>query len=116
MARARSHSAVPARMLCAAAVAVLLCAAAPAAAQSQSVTQLHKQPTRQGFYTYAGVAGKTISKTARITKIATPLTGQVYAQLLYYTKVPPARCCTCFQRCVCVHSIRLAACVTLSLR
>jgi hypothetical protein len=69
-----------------AAVAVLLLAAS-AAAQSQSVTQHHKQPTRAGFYTYSALAGKSVAKTKRIPFIATPLNGQVYAQLLYYSKV-----------------------------
>jgi hypothetical protein len=71
-----------------AAMAVLLLACAPpATAQSQSVTQHHKQPTRAGFYTYSALASKSVAKTKRIPFIATPLNAQVYAQLLYYTKV-----------------------------
>ena len=77
-----------ATLLQGAAMAVLLLAyVSPAAAQSQSVTQHHKQPTRAGFYTYSALAGKSVAKTKRISFIATPLNAQVYAQLLYFTKV-----------------------------
>lgn len=81
-------SAALATLLQYAAMAVLLLACtSPAAAQSQSVTQHHKQPTRAGFYTFSALAGKSVAKTRRIPFIATPINGQVYAQLLYYTKV-----------------------------
>lgn len=106
MASLSASLASAARLLCAFTVAVLLLScAAPADAQSQSVLQHHKQPTRAGFYTYTGVSGKSIPKTKRIANIATKLTGTVYSQLLYYTKV-----CRCVKlKTVCRDCISCAA-------